>query len=158
MLDELQGASWFSNIDLHAGYHHIRVVHDDISKTAFKMHSGHYEFPVRLLVWWKCTDNLSINYEWSLLVLSLLLCPCFFFDVLVYSAAKCERLPGSPFSCRCYSFWGLTSSWGIKRNAPLENTCLSIYVMWSHKWCSNELQCGGGWHLGLWRSCEAFCS
>ncbi|GJV42285.1 putative reverse transcriptase domain-containing protein [Tanacetum coccineum] len=46
LLDQLQGLSVYSKINLRSGYHQLKVRDEDISKTAFRTRYRHYKFQV----------------------------------------------------------------------------------------------------------------
>jgi hypothetical protein len=46
LMDEMNGAVFLSKIDLHSGYHQIDIKEQDIEKTPFRSHFGHFKFLV----------------------------------------------------------------------------------------------------------------
>nr|GEV21383.1 putative reverse transcriptase domain-containing protein [Tanacetum cinerariifolium] len=46
LFDQLSGSRYFSKIDLRSSYHQLIVRKEDISKTAFRIRYGHFEFTV----------------------------------------------------------------------------------------------------------------
>jgi len=46
LINELAGSAIYTKQDLRSGYHQVRVHEEDVIKTAFKTHSGHFEFSI----------------------------------------------------------------------------------------------------------------
>ena len=44
LFDQIKGASVFSKINLHLGYHQLRIKDAYVNKTTFRTRYGHYEF------------------------------------------------------------------------------------------------------------------
>ncbi|GJY87154.1 putative nucleotidyltransferase, ribonuclease H [Tanacetum coccineum] len=91
LFDQLQGATYFSKIDLWSGYHQVRFKEENAPKTAFKTRYGHYKFLVMPLgltdapaVFIDLVNRVCRSYLDKFMIV-------FIDDILIYSRSKEEH-------------------------------------------------------------------
>ena len=91
-LDKLRGAKYFSKLDLRSGYWQVRIHPEDVEKSAFRTHLGHYEWmvvPFGLQGAPSCFQRLMNHYLRPYLGK---FCIVYIDDILIYSRTKEEHL------------------------------------------------------------------
>ena len=91
LFDQLRGARVYSKIDLHTGYHQLRVRETDIPKTVFRTRYGHFEFTVMPFgltnaptTFMDLMHRVFQPYLDQFVVI-------FVDDILIYSQSECEH-------------------------------------------------------------------
>jgi hypothetical protein len=91
LFDQLQGACVFSKIDLHSGYHQLKIRPEDIPKTAFTCKYGLYEYMVMSFgltnapaFFMHLMNKVFMDYLDTFVVI-------FIDDILVYSKSEAEH-------------------------------------------------------------------
>jgi hypothetical protein len=92
LLDKLHDARFFTKLDLHIGYHQVRMHHDDVEKTVFLAHKGHFEFLVMPFGLTNVPSTFQALMDDVLRQFIRKFVLVFFDDILIYSGSWSEHL------------------------------------------------------------------
>ena len=124
IMDSLQGASFFSSLDLKSGYWQVAVNEEDKNKTVFITPDGLFEFNVMPFglcnapaSFERLVDSILQEYKWKI-------CLCYIDDIVVFSNNFSDHIERLETVLNCFHEAGLTMN---TKKCRFAYTQLSIF-------------------------------